>query len=91
MLFRSITNHLFGVNFQGITGTIKFDNKTGINIGGFLNIFQYTDSQTSIKVGYFKDGALGILPNSSHTFIESSFKEKSVTIENYILLPLSSL
>ena len=34
-----IKNHLFGVNFQGITGNINFDNKTGINIGGLLNIF----------------------------------------------------
>ena len=85
ILAEIIKNHMFDIYFQGITGIINFDNETGINIGGFLNIFQYTDSQNSEKIGYFKNGVLNITSNSSDIFIESSFKEKFVTIESYII------
>ena len=69
ILAEIIKNHMFDVNFQGITGNINFDNKTGINIGGFLNIFQYTNSQNSEKIGYFKNGVLNIISNSSDIII----------------------
>jgi hypothetical protein len=85
VLAEIIKNHMFDINFQGITGNINFDSKTGINIGGFLNIFQYTDRQTSEKIGYFKNGVLTISSTSSNIFIESSFKEEFITIEGYIV------
>ena len=87
ILAETIKNHMFDLNFQGITGNINFDNKTGINKGGFLNIFQYVDSQTSIKIGYYKhkDEVLTILPNSSNIFIDSSFREEFIVIDGYII------
>ena len=78
VLAESIKSHMFGLKFRGVTGTIKFDNNTGYNEEGFLNILQYREDKTSTKIGFYKDRQIKLLPNisSSSIFIDSLFKEK---------------
>ena len=83
MLAEIIKSHMLDLEFHGITGTIKFDNNTGFNEEGFLDILQYTENKSYIRIGLYKDKQLMFLPNISlsSVFIDSFFKERYVHID----------
>ena len=83
MLAESIKSHMLDLEFHGITGTIKFDNNTGFNEEGFLNVLQYTENKNYKNIGLYKDKQLKFLPNISLSseFIDSLFKEQFIHID----------
>ena len=78
VLAESIKSHMFDLEFRGITGTIKFDNITGFNEEGFLNVLQYKENKSYIKIGHYKDRQLKLFISSSSVFIDSQFKEQFI-------------
>ncbi len=83
VLAESIKSHMLDLKFHGITGTVKFDNNTGFNEEGFLNVLQYKDNKNHEKIGLYKDGQLNFLPNISlsSVFIDSFFKERFIHVD----------
>ena len=85
ILAEAIKYHMSNVHFHGVTGDINFDNITGFNKEGFLSLFQYTECLESVNIiGFYKDGQLKISPNSSHIFIDSSFPEEFIEIDDQV-------
>lgn len=80
MLAQTLTEHMFNVDFRGISGQVNFDNETGSNIAGELNIYQFRENKSSTLVGLFTSGHLSILNNSMAHFIKSTFDERSVQV-----------
>ncbi len=83
ILAESIKNHMLNLDFHGISGNIKFNNSTGFNEGGFLNVIQYEEHQKPRKIGTFKDGKLNI--TSSAYFINSLFKKHLDQINGIVM------
>jgi hypothetical protein len=83
ILAESIKNHMLNLDFHGISGSITFDNSTGFNEGGFLNVIQYEEHQKPRKIGTFKDGKLNI--TSSAYFIDSLFKKQLDEINGIVM------
>ena len=67
-----IQRHLLDVDFQGITGRIKFENETGF-VTKTMDLYQYNDSGVSKRIGLFRSGGLTILPNANPDFIDDDF------------------
>ena len=65
VLAESIKNHMLDLKLHGVTGIIKFNNNTGFNEKGFLDILQYNQAKNYIKLGCYKDSQLKFLPNIS--------------------------
>ena len=86
VLAESIKSHMFDLEFHGIAGNIKFDNNTGFNEEGFLNVLQYKEDKNYVKIGLYKDRQLKFLPNisSSSVFIDSFFKQQFVRVNVHI-------
>ncbi len=78
-----IRSHMLDLEFRGITGTIKFDNNTGFNEEGFLNVLQYKADKNYTKIGSYEHKQLKFLPNISlnSVFIDSFFKEQFIRID----------
>ena len=70
-----IRKHLLEVDFEGITGRIRFDNETGF-VSKTMDLYQYNDSGVSKRIGFFRSGELTILPTANPDFIESDFPYK---------------
>ena len=81
VLAESIRNHMFKLDFRGITGNIKFDSNTGFKKEIILNIYQYGLNEGSTKIGIYKDEELTLFPNSSPRFIDSMFNIEKVQID----------
>jgi ABC-type branched-subunit amino acid transport system substrate-binding protein len=74
-----IRRHMLDLKLPGITGTIKFDNNTGFNEEGFLNVLQYKEDKNYTKIGSYEHRQLNISLNS--VFIDSFFKEQFIHID----------
>ena len=87
MLTQTLAEHMFNVDFQGISGQVRFDNKTGSNIAGELNIYQFGEEKMTTLVGLFTSGMLKMLNNSTAHFIKSTFDKRSVQVTIAIAVP----
>ena len=84
---QTIRNHMYNVDFQGISGRIKFDNETGFNIDSAVNIYQYRERKNSTKVGFYTlSNNLTLLSDTTPTFIDATFVEEQMHVEIYILV-----
>ena len=87
ILAETIGRHMLGVDFQGITGRIKFDNKTGANTAGELNVYQFGKEKKSTLIGFYTSGALIMINGTAPQFIESTFSEKHVQVSIGLAIP----
>ena len=67
-----IQRHLLDVDFQGITGRIRFENETRF-VNKTIDLYQYNDSGVSKRIGFFGSGELIILSTTNPNFIDSDF------------------
>ena len=67
-----IQRHMIDLDFQGITGRIKFENETGF-VNKTMDLYQYGDSGVSKRIGFFRSGELTILPTVDPDFIDGDF------------------
>ena len=79
-LAQRIRGHLFDIDFLGISGRVKFDNKTGTNVGGKLNIYQFIEDTNSTLIGFYTSGALTLLNVTAPKFIEPTFSERRIKV-----------
>jgi gamma-aminobutyric acid type B receptor len=80
VLAQRIRRHLFDVDFNGISGRVKFDSKTGTNIGGKLNIYQFIEDKDDTLIGFYTSGALTLLNVTAPKFIEPTFSERRIQV-----------
>ena len=80
MLAQRIRRHLFDIDFHGISGRIKFDNKTGTNVAGELNIYQFNEDKDSTLIGFYTSGALTLLNGTASQFIAPTFSERRMQV-----------
>lgn len=85
-----VGNHITKLEFQGVSGLIKFDNDTGFNIGGIVNIFQYGENRTSKRIGFY-NGTLILVEITSVTFVNATFPKKSTHLSYKVAVILVSL
>ena len=86
MIAQAIAKHMFAVDFQGISGKINFDNETGINIGGKINVYQFGEKKPKL-VGFYTSGKLTIMNDRMPQFIKSTFDEKHVQVSIATAIP----
>ena len=70
-----IRRHMLEVDFQGITGRIKFESETGY-VNKTIDLYQYNDSGVSKRIAFFRSGELTILQFANPVFIDSNFPHK---------------
>ena len=87
LLTSTIAKHMFDVDFQGISGRITFDNTTGTNIAGELNIYQFGEEKSINLIGFYASGKLTLLNDSMPQFIKSAFEERRVQVSIAIAVP----
>ena len=83
-----IQRHMLGVDFQGITGRIKFESKTGF-VNKTIDLYLYNDSGVSKRIAFFRSGELTILPFANpDNFIDSNFpwKRLDTTIAVFFII-----
>lgn len=86
-LAETIVRHMLRVDFQGISGRVKFDSKTGSNVAGELNVYQFVEEKRSILIGSYTAGGLTMLNGTTPQFIESTFGEKRVQVSTALAVP----
>ena len=86
-LAETIKRHMLRVDFQGISGRVKFDNNTGSNVAGELNVYQFVEEKRSTLIGLYTSGALTMLNGTAPQFIESTFSEKRVQVSTALAVP----
>ena len=89
-----IQRHMLDVDFQGITGRIRFESKTGF-VNKTIDMFQFNDSGVSYRIGFFRSGELTILP-LNFDFIDSNFPHiikrlDAITAVFFILIEIAAL
>ena len=88
-----IRKHLLDVDFQGITGRIRFESETGF-VNKTMDMYQYNDNGVSKRIGFFRSGELTILPSANPDFIDSNFPRKrldTVTAVFFIIIEVAAL
>ena len=80
MLAQTIRRHLLDIDFRGISGRVKFDNKTGTNVAGKLNIYQFSDAKNSTLIGFYTSGTLTLLNGTESLFIDPTFSERHMQV-----------
>ena len=50
---QAIANHMFEISFQGVSGSINFDNETGFNTPRQINIYQFGAAKSSKPIGFY--------------------------------------
>jgi gamma-aminobutyric acid type B receptor len=86
-LAETVVRHMLGVDFQGISGRVKFDNETGSNIAGELNVYQFVQEKRSTLISFYTSGAFTMLNGTAPQFIESTFSEKRVQVSTALAVP----
>ena len=87
MLAQGIRRHLYDIDFKGISGRVKFDSKTGTNVAGKLNIYQFIENKNSTLIGFYTSGALTLLNGSSAPkFIEPTFSERRIQVSTILVI-----
>ena len=76
VIAQTIGKHMVDLDFQGISGRIKFDNETGFNLGTTVNVYQYSQNITSTMVGEYSMNRLTFIREANPTFINAQFKNK---------------
>ena len=64
------------LDFQGIPGRIKFDNETGFNLGTTVNVYQYSQNNTSTVVGEYINNKLTVIREANPIFISTQCENK---------------
>ena len=88
-----VQRHMLDVDFQGITGRIKFERETGF-VNKTMDLYQYNDSGISTKIGFFRSGKLMILPFVTPIFIDSNFPQKrldTIIAVLFIIIEIAAL
>ena len=88
-----IQRHLLKVDFEGITGRIRFENETGF-VNKTMDLYQYNDSGVSKKIGFFRSGELTISPTANPEFIASEFPYKrldTIIAVFFIIIEIAAL
>ena len=71
-----IQRHLLGLDFQGISGQIRFDNETEF-LSKTMDLYQYNNisshSGVSERIGFYRSGELTIFPTANPVFIDDDF------------------
>ena len=76
-LASTIRKQLVNLDIQGVTGRINFDEDTGFNVDGVINVYQYAQNSQSIKIGCFDHQNLTLLQDGAF-FINASFNSEYV-------------
>ena len=52
---QAIANHVSEINFQGVSGSINFDNETGLNFNTArqINIYQFGAAKSSKLISFY--------------------------------------
>ena len=69
-----IQRHLLSLDFQGISGRIRFDNETGF-LSKTMDLYQYSNISSSVskRIGFYRSGELTIFPSANPVFIDDDF------------------
>ena len=90
ILAQTITNHMAELDFWGISGRIRFDNKTGFNLATTVNVYQYNQDMTSRMVGMYVGNALTLFMKANPNFISAEFDSRhehiSITVTVILLV-----
>ena len=91
-LARAISKHMVNLNFQGISGRINFDNKTGYNTETTVNIYQY-DLNIGVytRVGVYNSSGLTFFPEKKLSFISAVFEVRFVQVSGAVAAILITL
>ena len=88
-----IQRHILDVDFQGITGRIRFEHETGF-VNKTVDLYQYSDSVVNKRIAFFRSGELTILPFAHPTFIESNFPHKrldTIIVVFFIIIEIAAV
>ena len=78
-----IQRGMLDVDFQGITGRIKFEDETGF-VNKTIDLYQYNDSGVSERIAFFRSGQLTILSVANPDFIDSEFPHITKRLDTII-------
>ena len=85
-LAQAIAYHMSEINFQGVSGSIDFDEETGFNIARRINIYQFGAAKSSTLIGFYASKELVILNNTSPKFLSATFDEEHVRVSTAIAI-----
>ena len=88
-----IQRHMLDVDFQGVSGRIRFESETGF-VNKTIDLYQYNDSGVSKRIAFFRSGELKILLFANPTFIESNFPHKhldAIIAVFFIIIEIATL
>ena len=87
LLAQVIANQMLDIDFQGVSGRIKFDNKTGFNTARQINIHQFGFLKSSTLIGLYTSQKLIFFNNTTPLFIKSTFDTIHVQVSAAIAVP----
>ena len=79
-LAQVITNHMSGIEFQGVSGRIDFDKETGFNTARQINIYQFGEANSSTLMGFYASDELVIFNDTTPQFIKATFEMKQLHV-----------
>ena len=87
VLAQAIANHMPNVDFQGVSGRINFDQKTGFNTARKVNIYRFGERKSSALIGFYDSESLAVLNDTKSQFIKSTFDVKHVQVSTAVAVP----
>ena len=85
---QAIANHMPDIDFQGVSGRIHFDNKSGFNTARHLNIYQFKAANSSTLIGFYASRELVIFNDTKPLFIKATFDEKYIRVSTAVAVPI---
>ena len=84
---QAIANHMPDIDFQGVSGRINFDRKTGFNTARQINIYQFEEAKSSTLIGFYASKELVIFNDTTPQFINATFEKKHVQVSIAVAVP----
>ena len=98
VLAQTIGKHMLSVDFQGMSGRINFDDKTGSNIAGELNIYQFREKKSiySSLIGFYTSEGFTWVNDTIPEFVKSSFDMRRVQVStafavSFLIITIATL
>ena len=80
-LAQAIASHMSNVDFQGVSGGIDFDKKSGFNTARRINIYQFGVAKSNTLIGFYTSKEYTALSNEiTPQFIMPTFIEKHTQV-----------
>ena len=77
---QAIANHMSDINFQGVSGSIDFDNETGFYTDRRINIYQFGVAKSSTLIDFYSKEHMLLFNDITARFIMSTFDKKHIVL-----------